>query len=300
MPAADQPSLLPVTPRLHGMGTHEGTWSLPSHSHRSGAHKGTPLARSPPPSLLSAPPPFTRKGACKGNAPSHGAPFAQEGVHKAKPSPPPHHAAGPPQRKDGHAGGTCPHPFLPAHTRGGTTHKYFPFRAGNASPATPTPHRTAHARKGRRQRPTPPHGPFQPHVYAPHHTRRRRRVGAPSHFHAGCTSRFMPRRRRVRGGHTQAHTHTKGHGTRDGTTQGGEQRGHTKGVRARQGMVQHGATQVPGGAACERRGVRIRAEVRKGEGDGRGVMNGARLRAQTAAPPMPVGRLRKNPCKVVS
>ncbi|KAH9007818.1 hypothetical protein EDB84DRAFT_1572527 [Lactarius hengduanensis] len=224
-----------VPPRSRGRGPMMPAADRPLPSPRrpaSGAHEGTPPARSPPPSLLSAPPPFARKGACEGNAPSRGTPFAWEGAHEAKPSPPPRCAAGPPRRKGkpaphlqptpvappssrtppppsfaqtgsrrGHApappyprtqeggqrahhvpwrGRRQPSPPPPTHARGGTACPPSPLRAGNASPATRTPHCTARARKGRRRRPTPPHGPFQPRVYAPHHTRGHRRVGAPS------------------------------------------------------------------------------------------------------------------------
>ncbi|KAH9018159.1 hypothetical protein EDB85DRAFT_1897317 [Lactarius pseudohatsudake] len=181
------------------------------------------------------------------------------------------------------AGNASPAPRRP-RTQGEGRRAHPVPSAGNASPATRTPHRTARARKGRRRHPTPPHGLFRPCLRAPPYPRTQEgQCAQPSRFCAGCTSRFAPGRRRVRGGRMQARTHAKGHRTRDGTTRGGEQRGRSKGVRARRGAARCGATRVPGGAACERRGVRIGADVRKGEGDGGGVVNGAKRSRGKAA-----------------
>ncbi|KAH9020769.1 hypothetical protein EDB84DRAFT_1441696 [Lactarius hengduanensis] len=296
-PPPTGPSLLPIAPRSHGMGTHEGTRSLPSHSRRSGVHEGTLPAHSPPPSLLSAPPPFARKGACKGNAPSHGAPFAQEGAHEAKPSPPPRRAAGPPRRKDGHAGGTRPHPSLPAHARGGT----------DASPAPRCPHtqgegRRAHPVPSARATLAPPHAH---HTAPPVHTRGGVGVQPLRMGHSGPVftrpaipadaggsvrpAQPLPRRvhlpvyareeARARGPHASMHAH-EGSRNEGRYNPGGRTEGPHKGCA---GKARHGATRVPGGAACERRGVCIGAEVRKGEGDGRGVVNGAKQSRGEAA-----------------
>ncbi|KAH9016361.1 hypothetical protein EDB84DRAFT_1567254 [Lactarius hengduanensis] len=286
----------------------------------SGAHEGTPphfSASLPPlPLLLPLPscprhPPFARKEVCEGNAPSRGAPFAREGAHEAKPSPPPHVSrsrAGtaqkvsppptynppplrPPRRappppsfartgtQKGHApappcpcmqeggqrahrvpwrGRRQPSPTPPTHARGGTARPPSPLRAGDASPATRTSHRTARARKGRGRRIQPLRTGYAGPVF----------TRPAMHVDAGGSVRPaqpLPRRvhlpvyaeARARGPHANAHA--KGHGMRDGAT-----RGANGGAAQRvcgQGEAGRGATRVPGGAACERRGVRIGAEV---------------------------------------
>ncbi|KAH9007819.1 hypothetical protein EDB84DRAFT_1447300 [Lactarius hengduanensis] len=312
------------------MGTHEGTWLLPSHSYRSGAHEGTPPARSPPPSLLSAPPPFARKGACEGNAPSRGTPFAWEGAHEAKPSPPPRCAAGPPRRKGKPAPHLQPAPVAPPSLRPPPPPSFaqtgsrrdtpppLPTRArkrGDSAPtmslgagdASPAPHhpRTqgegwhAHPVPSARATLAPPHAH---HTAPPVHARggvgvQPLRTGHSSPVFMRPTiptdtgglvrpAQPLPRRvhlpvdaqeeARVRGPHASTHTR-EGSRNEGWYNLGGRTEGPHKGCA---GKASRGATRVPGGAACERRGVRIRAEVRKGEGegegDGGGVVNGAK------------------------
>ncbi|KAH9015833.1 hypothetical protein EDB85DRAFT_2156377 [Lactarius pseudohatsudake] len=174
MPAADRP--------------------LPSpHRPASGAHEGTPPARSPPPSLLSAPPPFPWKGACEGNAPSRGTPFAREGAHKAKPSPPPRRAAGLPRRKGkpapvappslrpppppsfaqtGSRRDHAPAPPCPRTQEGGQRAHHVPWR-GQRQPSPPPP---THARGGTAHPPSPLRtGNAIPATRTPHRTARARK-----------------------------------------------------------------------------------------------------------------------------
>ncbi|KAH9046225.1 hypothetical protein EDB84DRAFT_1629087 [Lactarius hengduanensis] len=299
-PPPPSPSLLPVAPRSHGMGAHKGTPTpvppFPFAQKRCARGLTAPLLRvapasSPPPSLLSAPPPFARKGACEGNAPSRGAPFAREGAHEAKPSPPPHVSrsrVGTAQKtgtQEGHAPAhPCPRtqegaqrahrapwrrrrqpsPTPPTHARGGTARPPSPLRAGDASPATRTSHRTARARKGKGRRIQPLRTGYAGPVF---------------------TRPAMP-------------ADAGGSGASPGLRPGG---GACKGAarkHARTRRVMDRGTVQPGGG--ERRGVRIGTEVRKGEGDGDGggVVNEAkRSQGETArvngGHPAPVDRLRK-------
>ncbi|KAH9018160.1 hypothetical protein EDB85DRAFT_1897318 [Lactarius pseudohatsudake] len=143
---------------------------------------------------------------------------------------------------------------------------------GNASPTTRTPHRTARARKGRRRRPTPPHGLFWPCLRAPPYPRMQEgRVHLPV---------YAQEEARARGLHPSTHAR-KGSQNEGRYNPGGANRGAAQRVCG-QGKARHGATRVPG-AACERRGVRIGAKVRKGEGDGGGVVNGAKRSRGEAA-----------------
>ncbi|KAH9009310.1 hypothetical protein EDB85DRAFT_1903142 [Lactarius pseudohatsudake] len=88
----------PLLPHSRGRGAREGTpprlsaspppsspsLFAPPHSRGRGAHDTAPLSASPPP--LSLPSSRRVRGQA---APTCGAPFAREGVHEAKPTPPP-------------------------------------------------------------------------------------------------------------------------------------------------------------------------------------------------------------------
>ncbi|KAH9007742.1 hypothetical protein EDB84DRAFT_1572590 [Lactarius hengduanensis] len=210
MPTADRPLPSPRHPAFARNGDARGHAVPPFPFAQKWCAQGHTACPFPPPSLLSAPPLFTRKGACEGNAPSRGAPFMREGAHEKGRTRPSHpclpvaqqgrhgaktgtqegHAPAPPCLRTQEGGQRTHHvpwrgrrqpsPPPPTHARGEMARPPSPLRAGNASPATRTPHHTTRARKGRRRRPTPPHGPFRPRVYAPRHTRGHRRVGAPS------------------------------------------------------------------------------------------------------------------------
>ncbi|KAH9014540.1 hypothetical protein EDB85DRAFT_1899162 [Lactarius pseudohatsudake] len=200
------------------MGAHEGTPTpvppFPFAQERCARGHTPPLRRiapAPSPSLLSAPPLFAWKGACEGNTPSRGAPFAREGAHKK----------GFPARRKRRARRRDTPPPLPAHARKrGDSAPTASLGTGDASPAARTSHRTARARKGRGQhlrtgyagpvltRPAMPvdaGGSVRPAQPLP------RRVHLPV---------YAREEARARGPH--ASTHAKGHGTRDGATRGNE------------------------------------------------------------------------------
>ncbi|KAH9015832.1 hypothetical protein EDB85DRAFT_1898511 [Lactarius pseudohatsudake] len=311
MPTADRPLPSPRRPAFARNGDTRGHVVPPFPFAQKRCARGHTARPFPSPFPLVRATPFTRKGACKGNAPSHGAPFAREGVHKAKPSPPPCRAAGPPQRK---AEGTTPPP-LPAHARKrGDSTPTMSLGAGNASPA---PRRPRTQGEGRRAYPVPSARatlapPHAHHTAPPVHTRGGVSVQP---LHTGRSSPVfmrpaipadaggsvrpaqpLPRRvhlpvyarEEARAGGPHASTHAREGSQNEGRyNPGGRTEGPHKGCA---GKARRGTTRVPGGAACERRGVRIGAEVQKEEGDGGGVVNGAKrswgeaVRADSSTP----------------
>ncbi|KAH9018803.1 hypothetical protein EDB83DRAFT_2556104 [Lactarius deliciosus] len=109
-----------------------------------------------------------------------------------------------------------------------------------------------------------------PRVYAPRHTRGRRRVGAPSPapLHARCATPALRFTRRTQEeecvGRTQARTRR---GSRNEAVK--LEREVNRGA-AQRGGAERGATRVARGVARERKGGRIGAGMRKGDGDGDG------------------------------
>ncbi|KAH9017140.1 hypothetical protein EDB85DRAFT_1897788 [Lactarius pseudohatsudake] len=310
MPAADQPLPSPRRPVFAQNGDARGhARSLPSHSCRSGAHEGTLPARSPPPSLLSAPPPVRTERGVRGQRPIlwHPVRAGRSARGQAIPASPSRSRAATAQRRA--AGGTTPPP-LPAHAhKRGDSAPTMSLGAGDTSPA---PRRPRTQGEGRRAHPVPSAWatlapPHAHHTAPPVHARGGVGVQPLRTGHSGPVftrpaipadaggsvrpAQPLPRRvhlpvyareeARARGPH--ASTHAREGSRNEGRyNPGGRTEGPHKGCA---GKARCGATRVPGGAACERRGVRIGAEVRKGEGDGGGVVNGARLHVRTAAPP---------------
>ncbi|KAH9017874.1 hypothetical protein EDB85DRAFT_2154911 [Lactarius pseudohatsudake] len=233
---------IPASPRVAQQGRH-GAKGKPA-PHLRPAPVAPPSSRAPPP------PSFAQTGTQEGHAPAHPCPRTQEGAQRA-------HRAPWRRRRQ-------PSPTPPTHARGGTARPPSPLRAGDASPATRTSHRTARARKGKGRRIQPLRTGYAGPVF---------------------TRPAMP-------------ADAGGSGASPGLRPGG---GACKGAarkHARTRRVMDRGTVQPGGG--ERRGVRIGTEVRKGEGDGDGggVVNEAkRSQGETARAngghPAPVDRLRK-------
>ncbi|KAH9020770.1 hypothetical protein EDB84DRAFT_1441697 [Lactarius hengduanensis] len=199
-------------------------------------------------------------------------------------------------------------PPLPAHARKrGDSVPTMSLGAGDTSPAPRCPHtqgegRRAHPVPSARATLAPPHAH---HTAPPVHARGGVGVQPLRMGHSGPVftrpaipmdaggsvrpAQPLPHRvhlpvyareeARARGPHASMHAH-EGSRNEGRYNPGGRTEGPHKGCA---GKARHGATRVPGGAACERRGVRIGAEVRKGEGDGGGVMNGAKRSQGEAA-----------------
>ncbi|KAH9019262.1 hypothetical protein EDB85DRAFT_2153928 [Lactarius pseudohatsudake] len=186
---------IPASPRVAQQGRH-GAKGKPA-PHLRPAPVAPPSSRTPPP------PSFVQTGTQEGHTPAHPCPRTQEGAQRAHRAP--------------WRGRRQPSPTPPTHARGGTARPPSPLRAGDASPATRTSHRTARACKGKGRRIQPLRMGYAGPVFT--------RPAMPAD--AGG-------RRRVQGGRTQARTRRV---MDRGTVQpgGGEQRGVRIGTEVRKG-----------------------------------------------------------------
>ncbi|KAH9013581.1 hypothetical protein EDB84DRAFT_1568581 [Lactarius hengduanensis] len=194
---------IPWRPVCAGRSAREGapgTAQKVSPPHLQPTPVAHPSSRAPPP------PSFAQTGTQEGHAPAPPCPRTQEGGQRA------HHVPW--------CGRRQPSPTLPTHARGGAARPPSPLRAGDASPAARTSHRTARARKGRGQRlRTGYAGPVltRPAMPADAGGSVRPAQPLPRRVHHPVYAREEAR---ARGPH--ASTHAKGHGMRDGATRGNE------------------------------------------------------------------------------
>ncbi|KAH9015373.1 hypothetical protein EDB85DRAFT_1898760 [Lactarius pseudohatsudake] len=288
MPAAARPLPSPRRPTFARNGGARGHADLgPSLPIRAEAVR-TRAHRPPLPLPLPSCPRHPRsRGKGRARATPHPVAGRSRGKERTRPSHPrlPTCRAGPRRKRRARRRDTPPP--LPARARKrGDSAPTVSLGAGDASQASRRPRTQG---KGRRAHPVPIRATLAPprahHTAPPVHARGGVGVSNLSAraMPASCLRPAMPAdaggsvrpaqplprrvhfsvyagRRRVQGGRTRRVTER-------GTTRGGANGGRTKGGQCEAGR---GATRVPGGAACERRGVHIGAEVRKGEGDGDG------------------------------
>ncbi|KAH9031421.1 hypothetical protein EDB83DRAFT_2652458 [Lactarius deliciosus] len=231
-----------------------------------GAHEGMPL-------------PFPLRHPVRAEREGHTAPP----LHVApapSPSPPSRAPSSPPLAQTGTQEGHARAPPRPRTQDGDNAPTPVSLGTGDASPAPrtrgdapPHAHHTAplvHARGGVGASDPSARATPAPRVYAPRHTRRRRRVGAPSPapLHARCATPALRFTRRTREeecvGRTQARTR------RGSRNEAVKPEREANGGAAQRGGAERGATRVARGVARERKGGRIGAGMRKGDGDGDG------------------------------